>query len=324
LSSLKLDLVANYYEFYLHLDTKDVTYFKDLCQQKVLEQQKGSYDTNNSKLEEALSEPLLVMTNMSIYYCTGNSPLLNETLNGSKKHLLTRVELKYVLGYASLKKRSIMKVFDFTLNEEDGEESTDRKDTFSGNLESPSLTLPVSNFGNIDIDVNCYFRLDSAENGDTTTASNSMLEVLKFRNAEIRIEESLMSLPASKQKQNARLVLSKMLKEVTTLGSQKCFLDPDNMYKFIIQVKPDGFQYEFPVRITMQSQVRNSRIDLDSSLDNKSNVSRMSDRSLKENLANSAISIGPAKEKVTLSFVFFGNVNLLCSNVVTLGWDDRT
>ena len=45
---------------------------------------------------------------------------------------------------------------------------------------------------------------------------------------------------------------------------------------------------------------RNSRIDLDSSLDNKSNVSRMSDRSLKENLANSAISIGSPKEKVTL------------------------
>ena len=284
MSSLKLDLVTNYYEFYLHLDTKDVTYFKDLlCQQQVLKQQKGSYDTNNSKLEEALSEPLLVMTNMSIYYCTGNSPLTNETLNGAKKYLLTRVELKYVLGYARLKTSSSMELIEFTLNEEDGEESTDSKDTFDkdksysdidktltslndssasisslatklgGNLEK---LLPVSNFGNIDIDVNCYFRLDSAENGDTTTASNNMLKVLKFRNAEIRIEESLMSLPANKQKQYARLVLLKMLKEVNTLGSQKCFLDPDKTYKFFVQVKPDGFQYEIPVRIrTVRGQM---------------------------------------------------------------------
>ena len=252
MSSLKLDLVTNYYEFYLHLDTKDVTYFKDLlCQQQVLKQQKGSYDTNNSKLEEALSEPLLVMTNMSIYYYTGNSPLTNETLNGAKKYLLTRVELKYVLGYARLKTSSSMELIEFTLNEEDGEESTDSKDTFDD-----EKLLPVSNFGNIDIDVNCYFRLDSAENGDTTTASNSMLKVLKFRNAEIRIEESPMSLPANKQKQYARLVLLKMLKEVTTIGSQKCFLDPDKTYKFFVQVKPDGFQYVIPVRIrTVRGQM---------------------------------------------------------------------
>jgi len=270
--------VTRYYEFYLHLDTKDVTYFKDLlCQQQVLKQQKGSYHTYNSKLEEALSEPLLVMTNMSIYYYTGNSPLTNETLNGAKKHLLTRVELKYVLGYASVRKSYSIELIEFTLNEEDGEESTDSKDTFDkdrsysdidktssasisslatklgGNLEK---LLPFRNFGNIDIDVNFYFRLDSAENGDTTTASNSMLKVLKFRNAEIRIEESLMSLPANKQKQYARLVLLKMLKEVTTIGSQNCFLDPDKTYKFFVQVKPDGIQYKIPVRIrTVRGQM---------------------------------------------------------------------
>lgn len=126
LSCLKLDLVTNYYEFYLHLDTKEVTYFKDLvCQQQVLKQQRSLSDAKGSKLEEALSEPLLIRTNMSIYYCTGSSTS-NESMNGgagsAKKYLLSRVELKYVLGFARLKTSSSLDMIDFTLHEEDVEE----------------------------------------------------------------------------------------------------------------------------------------------------------------------------------------------------------
>ena len=37
---LKLDLTTNYFEFFVHLDTKEITYFKDLIyQQQLLKQQ---------------------------------------------------------------------------------------------------------------------------------------------------------------------------------------------------------------------------------------------------------------------------------------------
>lgn len=78
-----------------------------------------------------------------------------------------------------------------------------------------------------------------------------MLKVLKFKNAELRIEESLINLPAhAKQKRYARMVLLKLAKELSSAaGNRNKFLDQDKTYHFFLQVKPDGFQYVIPVRI---------------------------------------------------------------------------
>lgn len=114
--------------------------------------------------------------------------------------------------------------------------------------------IQLSNAGNIDIDVNCYFCLDD-NNSSNTNGENgdlNMLKVLKFKNAELRIEESLINLPAhAKQKRYARMVLLKLAKELSAAaGNGSKFLDQDKTYHFFLQVKPDGFQYVIPLRIS--------------------------------------------------------------------------
>lgn len=92
--------------------------------------------------------------------------------------------------------------------------------------------IPLSNAGNIDIDVNCYFREDLVEI-DTKCAENPQ-RLLKFKAFELRIEEFVINLQANaKQKKYARLVLIKLLNE---LSSQQNFLDIHKPYKFIVEV----------------------------------------------------------------------------------------
>ena len=249
-----MDLTTNYYEFFVHLDTKDLSYFKDmLYQQSLLKQQRSSFDTKNI-LDESFIDPLLIKLNMSIYYCTNSLP--NEQPMNNKKYLVNRMGLQFVLGYARLKTSSSLDQIEFEIYEEDLNSSnellackrvdksseidktlTSLNDSTLSNSSSKlgknmEQIIPLSNTGNIDIDVNCYFTNDDV--GLNDNSPENMLKFLKFKCLEVRLEEAIINLQAkAKQRQYARIVLIKLMNELNT--KQKC-LDLSKSYKFIIQV----------------------------------------------------------------------------------------
>lgn len=261
---LKIDMVTNYYEFFVHLDTRDLTIFKELLrQQQLIKQQKNSRDSN---FDHNTIHPLSIGTNLSIYYCINSN---NETSisSGNKKYLVKRIDLKYILGYARIKTSSLIDHIEFEIYDHDGHDQIDdsKKNESCYDIDKTLMSLddssasnssvkcgknlekliPMGNAGNIDIDVTCYFRFDD---GDMNKSNiESTLKLLKFKHYEVRIIESIIRLPAnSKQKRHARLVLIKLLNE---LGNMQKHLDIFKSYKFIIQVQPNGILYEIPFKI---------------------------------------------------------------------------
>ena len=240
---LSLDLVTNYYEFFIHLDTKELTYFKELLYQQQLMRQQNS------------EAPLLIRTSLSIYYQLA-----------TKKYLLNRIELKYVLGYARLKTSSALDIVNFdVLDEEETEdEAADELRRHQSNRKDVDRTLtsfndstgsshkfggrnqerlvPLSNVGNIDIDVNCYFMHE-----DLPLDSGLQPKLLTFKDYELRIDEPIINLEAfCKQKHFARLVLIKHTRE-----ESKQLLDIEKPFKLIVEVKPKGMSYEIPVKMRL-------------------------------------------------------------------------
>lgn len=125
---LNLDLTTNYYEFFVHLDTKDLSYFKDiLYQQHLLKQRRSSFDTKNV-LDESFIDPLLIKLNMSIYYC------INHEQPTNKKYLVNRIGLQFVLGYARLKSSSSSDRIDFEIYEDDLDSSNELLSCKKSNL----------------------------------------------------------------------------------------------------------------------------------------------------------------------------------------------
>ena len=123
---MKLDLTTNYYDFYVHLDTKNLSYFKDLNhEQNLLKKQ-------NSDIDSPL-EPLSIKTNISIYYCvhanandlssinTSGGSTTSSSLQGQgvKKYFLNRINLEYVLGYVRLKTCVSLDLVEFEMYNDD-------------------------------------------------------------------------------------------------------------------------------------------------------------------------------------------------------------
>jgi len=227
--TLKLSMTTNYYEFFVHLNTKDLTYFKELVYQQQLLKQSG--ETGSSVID-----PLAVSTNMSIYYCVSGDV--------SRKYLLNRVFLKFVLGYARIKTSSSLDSIEFEVVGEETDSGCEKRGLLAGGDVDKTLTslnesvgssssrmgrnlervVPLSNAGNIDVDVDCYFRSDDNE--------SDMLKLLKVANFEVRIEECVINMQAnSRQKKCARLVLIR-----TGLEEKLKCSDLIKKYRFIVQV----------------------------------------------------------------------------------------
>jgi len=229
-TTLKLSMTTNYYEFFVHLNTKDLTYFKELVYQQHLPKQSG--ETGSSVIN-----PLAVSANMSIYYCVSG--------DASRKYLLNRVFLKFVLGYARIKTSSSLDSIEFeVVGEETNSDSETRGLLSDGDMDKTLKSLnesvgssissrmgrilervvPLSNAGNMDVDVDCYFRSDDNE--------SDMLKLLKVANFEVRIEECVINIQAnSTQKKCARLVLIR-----TELEEKLKCPDLIKKYRFIVQV----------------------------------------------------------------------------------------
>ncbi len=146
---------------------------------------------------------------MSIYYCVGGDV--------SRKYLLNRVSLKFVLGFASIKASSLLDLIEFEVFGEDSD--GEKRGLLAGGDLDMSLTclndpvgsgsrcrmgkvlervVPLSNYGNVDVDLDCYFRSDESDR----------LRLLKVGNFEVRIEEFVINMQAnSRRTKCARLVL---------------------------------------------------------------------------------------------------------------------
>lgn len=95
---LTFDLVSAYYEFYLRLNTANLTFFKDLVAQ---------LDSSPDKQHQQL-DPILVKTNLYYYYnlnCSGPGNSMQ-----TKKYLLNRVEIK-VMNFLLIFITAIIKNF---------------------------------------------------------------------------------------------------------------------------------------------------------------------------------------------------------------------
>jgi len=236
-STLKLPMNTNYYEFFVHLNTKDLTYFKEMIYQQQLLKQHRNYETSDG--DNSSIEPLAVSTHLSIYYCVGGDV--------SKKYLLNRICLKCILGYARIKTSSSFDSIEFEVfGEEFNSDITEKRfrtdcdvdkilTSFNASLGSDGgcrtsknldKFIPLSNAGNIDIDVDCYFKSDEND--------NEILRLLKIANFEIRIEEFVINIQAnSKQKKCAPLML---IKNGATASEAKIkSLNSMENYRFIIQ-----------------------------------------------------------------------------------------
>ena len=212
--SIKLDS-SSFYEFFVHLNTKDVNYFKEIIK-----------ETNDS---ESL-HPLNVQAFLSIYYCHPQG----------KRYLLNRVEVNYILGYAHLKTSANLDQIVFDLNDEIKEDNVLREINKSlvnsnekrrfGNAEKE---IPLSNAGNIDVEIECYLVLGEH----------------RLQGHDLRIENETLNLEArNKSKKMVKLILNKCQNEEIVQLKRA---------KLVIQVKPNGFKYEIPIRF---KQIKNLKL----------------------------------------------------------------
>lgn len=248
-NKIQFDLVSNCFEFFIHLNTKDLNFYKDFISQ-----------LDSTSLDQL--EPLLIQTNLYIYYYFNNLSLDGSNASTqAKKYLLNRLDLKFVLGYARLRTNASIDSIEFeipddlnhtTINsnpkqtsDEVYNEDSDRTLTSinDSSLSKKPLSLeqliPLSNAGNIDIDVDCYLSVEEQD----------QFQSIKFKTYEIKLDDSVLCLQAkSKQKQYARILISKILSD-----SNLPNFDLEKL-KFAVEVKPNGFKYEIPIKIKLVSK----------------------------------------------------------------------
>ena len=211
--SIELEL-SNFYEFFVHLDTREVNYFKEILK-----------ETN----EPDSLEPINVKSFISVYYC----------LQSGRRHLLSRVEVSYVLGYARLKTSANVEQIVFDLGEESAEMErapVSNKIDYDKTLMSVDeqrrwknveQAIPLSNAGNINVEAECYLAI-----------GEQRLQVFKFQGYELRTEKELVNLEArAKSKRSIKLILAKLRDEETRVEG----------LRLVIQVKPNGFKCEIPI-----------------------------------------------------------------------------
>jgi hypothetical protein len=104
-------------------------------------------------------------------------------------------------------------------------------------------TIVLSNAGNIDIDINCYFC-----HPETKKQTETLL--LLNNNYKLVIYDSFLTLPAEcKSKQHVRLCLTKINR--TTDANLK---QSDTTVKLTIQLTPNGLTYDIPIKCTFEQQ----------------------------------------------------------------------
>ncbi|CAF0783597.1 unnamed protein product [Brachionus calyciflorus] len=247
-SKVQFELMSNFYEFFIQLNTKDLSFYKDLISQ---------LDPNS--VEQL--EPLEVKTSLYIYYYFNNSN--NFTPNSTmKKYLLNRIDVKFILGYARLRTNANIDSIEFEIPDEimstsvrhesytdDGDKTLTSVNELSLSKNSHILEqfIPLSNGGNIDIEVECYL-----SQNDQHSLS------IKTRDLEIKLDDSLLFLQAkSKQKQFARLLASKL-----TMGQMEALWDLNKLdnIKFTVEIKPNGFKFEIPISLKYVKKVIDTRV----------------------------------------------------------------
>jgi hypothetical protein len=262
-SQLKFDLSSCYYELFVNLDTKELKFFKDIL---------SSYDEQ--------FDPCLIKAQLYIYHYAGGNAhdgSINSTSSStlsSNKKLIQMVDLRYVLGYAKLRTQANMNEIELAVDEDSHHEDStlqcgqqkrkaayykddidqtmtsscdilEAKSKLDSTLSVESI-VPLSNAGNLNIEVDCYFSYE--ENGITQSKVNALL----FRNYELRLFEYNIYLDHKvKQKSCARLYLSRV--DAQTMGSAALTHDA-NKTKLIVEVKPNGFRYELPVHVSFKSK----------------------------------------------------------------------
>jgi hypothetical protein len=251
--NLKLEFVTNYYEFYVHLNTIDLDYFK---------QQTDSLC--NSDEQYNCLEPLAVKTNLSIYYCYIEN-------NCQRKFLLNQIEIKYTIGYARLRSSDLNYInqIEFDLlsimnrsNRTNYIDHDDNDKTLNSNYSCSSISsssstsiensIQLSNGGNIPINVDCYL-IDKNENINNNQ-DNTKIKLLYLKNKQfqLKIDKSIINLEAKTnanyKKQLVRLILTKINDLNTTMTS----FDDLNIH-LIFQVMPNGFKYEIPIKLRINT-----------------------------------------------------------------------
>jgi len=273
-SQLKLEIAGNLYEFYLQLDTKELHFYREL---------------NNLYKSSEILEPAMIRSKIIISYCpyslyntsnvdtssTSSSTNLN---NFKKQHLLDRIKVNFVLGFARVRTNGKIESVDFEIlkNNENIEETKlrelktkanlkcsnklkadrdiDRTLTFMDeehvshqeNIDKYDLerSIPLSNSGNVDVRVSCYFTYENDKD------RFDLLDEIKFKEGyQLRLAESFLTLEKSCQnKQFTKLVLSKYETNETseyTIENSKIFM--------IVKLNPNGFKFGIPVTFSKES-----------------------------------------------------------------------
>ena len=254
---LKFDLISSYYEFFVNLNTTDLNFYKEIIQ----------------KLTDQLStqlDPILIKTNINVYYCVKAFDNNILAQNIAKKYLLNRIDLKYILGYSRLRTAANIDSIEFELDnfsfqkeEEDINEKTLlHEKTLSSindmNCASSDLNktlnlekfVPLTNAGNINIDVSCFMSNNEFSNR----------QKLSFKNYELRLNDPLISLEAqSKLKGCVHLNLIKLYSSNFNPNNDDSavitnMINNSNS-RLIVQVKPNGLIHEIPIRIKINSDL---------------------------------------------------------------------
>ena len=264
-NQLKMDIVGNFYEFYVCLDTKEVNIYQELF---------------HSPIANEL-QPVSIRSSLSIYFCPQSSINLNIDSSTActpcptgKNYLLQIIEVNFVLGFGRIRTSGHIESIDFEIYKEHmstsvkskhGDENNflkgDKKTkcskdvdrtltSFSGedsyfmrkDIEKKKsdqcdleMIIPLSNPGNIEIEVGCYLKC----------LANTFLEEIIFKEGyELKLCDSLLTLEAkSRSKSYVRLVLTKN----GAKANEAEISIKNSRVKLIFQIKPNGCRSEIPV-----------------------------------------------------------------------------
>ena len=265
--------VANFNNFYISLNTKDLNFFKD----------------STHKLD-----PMQVRVNLSIYYCTngqvcsasGNniSTASSLTSTGICKQLLNVVAVKFILGHAKiLKKAATLNCIEFEVYKHKQENKSSLKDTFVGsklkksvdyhddsgrtvaatfhgekNLQPESdvsefkleQLFPLSNGGNVDIQIACYFTYENKEDD----IMRGQLDELIFKEGyKLKLKQSVFYLESNIQtKSCARLFLNTIEKPSSNENAENLLCVENSKIQMIIEIKPNGHKAVVPINILLK------------------------------------------------------------------------
>ena len=275
INQLKLDITGNLYDFYLQLNTKDLFFYKEL---------------NKLYAPGEIPEPVFIRSKIIISYClhplyntsNADSSTTSSNINNYKRqHLLDRIKVNFILGFArvrtsghiesidfqvlkqeesdkifkeqELKNRANLKLTkklklnqdkDRTLTSMDQEHSFYQESIIKSDFER---CLPLTNSGNIDVRVACYYAYE--KNGGEQRID--LLDKISFKEGyELKLLDSLLFLERNSEKKFPKLVLNKVdsneASEFTMVNS-KIFM--------IVQIKPNGFKFGIPVNFSAQSEI---------------------------------------------------------------------